>query len=383
MNEETPETKLELVVAEQKLEPTTAAALMTSYRPFFDQAHSLVERASKIKVTDATQVTEIRESRQIRLELVKVRTAADKQRKAMKEESLRQGKAIDGAFNILKFMVEPIEELLLESEKFAERAEAARRAAIKEERIARLAPYGWQDTPGFDLEVMDDLAFEQLLENTISRFEAEKERKIKEEADRIAREKEEREEQARIRSENEALKLENERIEREKREAYEKAQKEREALEAKARAEREKAALEAKKAKAESDRLRKEAEDKARKEREEIERKNAAEREMAEKIAAAERKAAQEKQEAERAAREKAERELAEVRRKEEEAKEAAEKAARLAANAPDKEKLAAFAKAVTAAIPKLSKPERTKAVEEQVKYLVKWIEGKMEAMTK
>jgi hypothetical protein len=399
MSAQAPETKLELVVAEQKLAPETAQSLLTSYRPFFDQAHELVQQAAALSVKDATCVTEIKESRRLRLELVKIRTGADKLRKSMKEESMRKSRAVDGAFNILKFMVEPIEETLLAQEQFAERAEAERKAKLKADRSAALEPYGWADSPGFNLAEMSADDFEQLLINTISRFDAENERRAKEEADRIAKEKAEREEQERIRAENARLKLEADEREKAMKAEREKAERERQEIEEKARAEKaaadaariaaekkvaeEKAAAEAK-AKAERDAI----ELKAKQEREEIERKASEEkaklqaeakaaRERAEKLAEEQRKVAEAAQEQERQARAKAEAELQVIRDNEAKKKAEEEEVARKAANAPDREKLMAFKDVISNAAPALSSADRTAKLTAQVAILFAWIDAR------
>lgn len=284
------------IAAEHDLAPA-AAGLLAPFSDHFASASEIVGAAADLVVTDATQVTEIRRSRELRLALKAVRVASDKTRKALKEESLRTGRAVDGAHNILLHLVEPVEARLEANEQFAIRAEAARKQALADGRSAMLAPYG-VDPRHYALAEMDDAAFTVLL-NGLQR--AKEERAAAEaaaEAARIAAEQARAAEEARIRAENERLRREAEAAERAAAEERAKAETQRRELEAKAKAERE----------------------------------------AAERVAASE-----------RAAREKAERELkAKADSEAKAAKEAAAAAAK-AARAPDRERLAAYAVALAA----------------------------------
>lgn len=259
---ETEPIKLELVIAEQQkeqqLSATTGEELLASFNGLFDEAYQLIQQASKVTVTDATQLDEMARSRELRLALKKVRTCGDKKREHLKAEGLRRNSAIQGVFNVLKYMVEPIEETLLAQEEFAARRQAERRAALKSEREAALAPLG-VDTSVYVLEAMEQEDFEQLLENLTARHEARIEAEKKSEADRLAKIEAERQEQERIRADNERLRLENQRIEREKREERERAQQERQEAELKAAKERQEAEQKAAEAKAAADKERAEA----------------------------------------------------------------------------------------------------------------------------
>lgn len=254
--------KLVVAINDSGLSKPSADALLAEFQPHFNEASSLVAEAGLIKVTDATQVTEIRKARTMRLKLKDVRVAAEKKRKSLKEESLRTGKAIDNVARVIDMMTSGAEEALLEMEQFAERQEAKRKAELKASREILLAPYGI-DTGFYQLGEMPEATFNQLLDSTRTAHEAKIEAAKKAEADRIAAEKAKAEEDARIRAENERLRLESEakekalRLGREKAAAEAKAAKEkadaeirkereaREALEAKAEAERRAAAAKA------------------------------------------------------------------------------------------------------------------------------------------
>lgn len=327
------------VVESSGLEPESAQSLKLAFAPLFEQAEHWRQQVATIKVTDVSQTREMKLARESRLALREIRIKADKTRKSLKEDSLRKGKAIDGCYNVLAYLIEPLEQALLEQEQFAERKEAARKAALKAEREQAMQPYGI-DLTFYNLAEMPDNVFADLLANTKAAHEAKLEAARKIEAERIARERAEAEERERVRQENEKLKreaeereaamrAEREKAERERKEAEEKARKEREAIEAKARAEREKAEAEARK-----------------------------EREAREKLEA-------EKREAEA-------REMARIAKEKE--------AARRAAAAPDRDKLRSYAKQIVSSLPEVSTDEGRALMAEvaaQAKKFSAWVETK------
>ncbi len=80
-------------------------------------------------------------ARAVRLVLKNIRCAAENDRKALKEGSLRTGKAIDGANALLLHLLAPAEEAMREIEEAEERREAARKLALINERSALLTPF--------------------------------------------------------------------------------------------------------------------------------------------------------------------------------------------------------------------------------------------------
>ena len=377
-----PESQMLAVAAQSGLPAETAQTLQAAFLPAFSEARAIIEKSRGIVVTDASQVLDIKVARTYRLALRSVRTGADKLRKDLKEDGLRRGKAIDGFYNILVHLLDGEETRLADQEKFAERAEAARRSALEVERTKELAAYG---VSLVGLGAMANETYSQLLFNARVGHEAKIEAARKAEAERIAAENARLVEEARIREENEKLKaqaaaaaeaarVEKERVEalaaEEKRKAAEAAKKaaakakaEREAIEAKAKAEREAAEAAAK---AERERLQALAE---------IERQKAETARLAAEAKAKEEREAREKVEAElRAAKE------AEAKRLEEEAE-----ARRQAALAPDKEKLLGLALCIrTFATPVLTTDDG-KAVgalfETKIAKLAAWLEQEAQSL--
>lgn len=217
--EQTPETtqksQLVALVEQSGLEKTKQDFIIEKFNGFQQIATDWKNKSEAIKVTDISQTAEMKMAREGRLFLKSKRVEIEKTRKELKEQSIKEGKAIDLIASSLRLMIEPIEEYLDEQEKFAERKEAERRAALKDERIEKLAPYE-VDHRYFDLENMPEDQFNSLLESSKNTYElaqaaikkAEEDRiaaEKKAEEERIAKEKAEAEEQERIRQENEKL----------------------------------------------------------------------------------------------------------------------------------------------------------------------------------
>lgn len=278
------------------LELATANSLQDAFAAYFQQADEWRKKALAITVNDAGDKKSMQEARVVRLALKDIRVSAEKRRKALKEDSLRYGRAIDGCYNMLAHAIAPLERHLQDQEDYAARIEAERIAKLKDERLAALAPYNYQFAG--DITAMTDEQFAGVLKDAedLAALKAKREREA---------------EEARIKAEQEAA------------------------------AERERVRLENERLKAEA--AAREAEMKAERERVEAERK------AAEEVARKEREAIEAKARAEAAARAKAEKELADRLAKEEAAKKAEAAARKKAANAPDKTKILALAAAVRA----------------------------------
>ena len=127
------EDKLSVIVKESGLEGTKAQVLLDNFSTYFQIASEWEIKAKAIVVSDASQVADMKMARVGRLFLKEKRTAIEKTRKKLKEEALREGKAIDGIANILKALIVPIEEYLEKQEKFVEIKEALEARRKQEE----------------------------------------------------------------------------------------------------------------------------------------------------------------------------------------------------------------------------------------------------------
>jgi hypothetical protein len=241
------------VIKESGVEQQTAKMLQESFSPFFDEAGKVIEESKLIVVTDISQKDDMAKAREMRLILKNARVSADKKRKELKEDSLRYGKAVQGIYNVLDYLIVPAEKYLEDQEKFEERIEEQKRQKLIDERHMMIEPYLEFIPGGINMGSITEEDFNKLLAGAKFQMDAKKEAEEKAEQERIEAEKEAAIEQARIKEENERLKKEaearekaqaKEREENEKalkaeREAREKAEAEKKAIEEKQRKEKE------------------------------------------------------------------------------------------------------------------------------------------------
>lgn len=203
------ENALVVVAQESGLEAPKIELLLGSYKSVFQKAKEIAEKANDIVVTDESQTDLMGKARAARLELKNLRVEAEKTRKQLKDQSLREGKAIDGMANIIKALIVPIEEHLEKQEKFAEVKAAERKAKRYSDRIEALSPYV-ENVSIYNLNDMEDEAFTILLEQSKKAHEAALKAQELAKAEQEAKEKAEEEERKRIREENQKLKEEAE-----------------------------------------------------------------------------------------------------------------------------------------------------------------------------
>lgn len=113
------------------LEPTKAQIILEQFTGYFAMAAEWEAKAKAIVITDVNQRADMEIARIGRLFLKEKRLTIEKTRKSLKEQSLREGKAIDGIAQVLKSLIEPIESYLEKQERFAEYREAERVQAAK------------------------------------------------------------------------------------------------------------------------------------------------------------------------------------------------------------------------------------------------------------
>lgn len=218
------DTQLETIVKESGLESTKAQYILDNFQSYFQIAGEWEAKARTLVVTRPDQRAEMEMARTGRLFLREKRLAVENSRKRLKEESLREGKAIDGIANVLKALIVPIEEYLDQQEHFVEIQEEKKNAAVRLEIEARMKK-----------EDEDRLA-----------KEAEERERLRLENARLAKENAEKDRLAEEEKKKSDAKLAAERAKA--REAQYKADAEKAALEKKAREDREKAEADKRKA---------------------------------------------------------------------------------------------------------------------------------------
>lgn len=180
--------ELQVIVEESGLAGNKVEELLSHFGADFKEARELANASKGIIVTDENQKKEMFEARTARLKLREVRIRVEKTRQELKEDSLRVGKAIDGAANIIKALIVPVEEHLEKQEKFAEEAAKLRLKSRTTKRRLSLMEYV-PDPDIYNLELMGDEAFNDLKEKLHAEKEAKKATEVQAEKDRIERER--------------------------------------------------------------------------------------------------------------------------------------------------------------------------------------------------
>jgi hypothetical protein len=157
---------------------STRNAILEAFAPFVKDFNEWEKKAAEIQVTDVSQTDLMKVARESRLALVKVRTGADKVRKDLKEESNRYNKAVQEIYNKFESKITAIEEHLEKQEKFKELIEAQERAEKIAARMDRCKEF--PDVTSEMVIHLSDEMFETFLNGLINeknqREEAEKKR---------------------------------------------------------------------------------------------------------------------------------------------------------------------------------------------------------------
>lgn len=128
------------IIEKNGLDKTKADFIFDNFSQFFSVASEWETKAKAIQVTNDGQTALMEQAREGRLILREKRLTIEKVRKALKEQSLREGKAIDGIANVLKGLIEPLEEYLDNQENFTKyRIEAEVKERLRVENEIRIA----------------------------------------------------------------------------------------------------------------------------------------------------------------------------------------------------------------------------------------------------
>lgn len=173
------------LVEQSGLETETSVNIKEKFLPFFEQAKEWEKKAKALVVTSVDQKDEMRAARDARLTLKNIRVDADKTRKALKEDSLRYGKAVQGVYNVIEFLISPIEKHLEEQEKFAEREEEKRINNLRIERQEEAQPFYEFIPANLDFGFMSDGDYSKLLEGAKLQKAAQEKAKQEAEQERL------------------------------------------------------------------------------------------------------------------------------------------------------------------------------------------------------
>lgn len=188
------------VIVDNRIAPNDAVKLKAEFNAMFADAEVWIEKAKDIQITDVTQTTEIRIAHEMQMKLRGIRTSADKRRKQLGEDARLYINAVNGMFNVLKALVEPVEAHLEYQKKFAERLAEEQRVQLRASRELALKPYAEVFIPeGMDLAQMSEEHFDNMVAGAKLQMEAKK--KAAEEEERLRQEKERLRKEAEIEKE--------------------------------------------------------------------------------------------------------------------------------------------------------------------------------------
>ena len=209
--------QLAIIVKDAGLEGAKATYIIEQFQDCFKLAAEWEAKAKTIVVTRPDQKSEMEQAREGRLFLREKRIAIENSRKKLKEDVLKEGRAIDSIAGTLKALIEPIETYLDAQEHFVELEQKKKDDAHRAEVERRMAE--------------EDAARQKAEAEKAQKLQAENE-KLRIERDKAA---------AKLKIERDKAKEAELKAEAEARAAKAKADAEKAKIEEKARLEREKA----------------------------------------------------------------------------------------------------------------------------------------------
>ena len=168
------------------IEKSKSDYIIEKFSDFTKVANEWNEKANAILVTDESQKDLMLQAREGRLLLKAKRIEIEKTRKSLKEQSLNEGRLIDGIAKTLTALVEPAEKHLELQERYAEIQDQKRKAELKAKRYELILPYAEViDPEALNLDLITEEAFLGIMKFAKHTLEA------KVESDRIAKEEKE------------------------------------------------------------------------------------------------------------------------------------------------------------------------------------------------
>lgn len=138
MTEQIKPNQLQVILKEQHVPKAQADALIEAFGGPFNEVGEILAEYQTIKVTDITDTEGMTKARTQRLALKKARTTVENKRKELKENIVKQGRAIDSVARFVKEVIAPAEEYLQLQEDFAKLAAKAKHEAMLADRRDQL-----------------------------------------------------------------------------------------------------------------------------------------------------------------------------------------------------------------------------------------------------
>ena len=139
------------VIEESGLEEATKAIIENTFLERYQSIKEYEEKVKSIVVTDDSQADLMVEAKEIRLEIRKYRTAAEKDKDKLKAGSIKYGKAIQAAYNETERVCKEYEDHLKAQEDFSEIQAMKRAEVTRKERQEQIQEYSQYVPLGIDL----------------------------------------------------------------------------------------------------------------------------------------------------------------------------------------------------------------------------------------
>lgn len=175
---------MELLKSKEGLTENKAEEIRKIYEPMVNMLLPMEDEFNQLVKLEVNDLV-MKEARDLRLRIAKVRIAGEKEKTKAKKGVLAVGNAIQGAYNTLVYATKSKEEKLLDIEKTYERREQLRIDNLQDERANDIR--GLVDVVPGDLGGMSDEVWNNFLTGCKSNYE-EKQKAIKKEEERKERE---------------------------------------------------------------------------------------------------------------------------------------------------------------------------------------------------
>lgn len=152
------------IIETSGLNKTESQVLLEKFTVYFELAAEWERKADALEVNDISQKANIKTASEGRKFIKAKLSELEDSRVNLKEESLRKGQTIDSIARILKNLLIPIKDKLEAKEKFAERLEATRKSELKEKRESELTEFE-AEFQFVDLANMPEENYKHFLEN--------------------------------------------------------------------------------------------------------------------------------------------------------------------------------------------------------------------------
>lgn len=173
------------LIKSSNLDKAKSDVIMASFGEILNIADEWKQKADALVITDPSQTDLMEEARKGRLFLKDKRVTLEKKHKELKEESLREGQALDAIKRTLLDLIRPIEETLQLKEDFAKIFEENRKGKLKDDRLKLLGAYDIHQEVGYDLGGMPNDVWKAFYSGVKTNWENKKEQERKDAEEKL------------------------------------------------------------------------------------------------------------------------------------------------------------------------------------------------------